>query len=216
CIRDRRVNGQVVETPGKLFAPDVEIVVQTPPKYVSRGGFKLEAALEAFQIEPAGLVALDLGSSTGGFTDCLLQHGARRVHAVDVGRGQLHWRLRSDPRVVVHEGLNARHLQLSDIGETAQLATADLSFISLALILPAAWSLLEPDSSMVLLIKPQFELSPAEVGGGGIVRDASARLRAAEKIRDFVRAAGKVWLGCIECPVPGRDGNIEWLAHIRA
>ncbi|MGB9274822.1 MAG: TlyA family RNA methyltransferase [Terrimicrobiaceae bacterium] len=209
------VAGQRAEKPGLKVAEDASVELESGEKYVGRGGLKLEAALHHFEISAEGKICLDIGSSTGGFTDCLLKHGAARVHAVDVGRGQLAWELRNDSRVIAHEGLNARYLAFADIGELVQICVADVSFISLALILPAAFALLTEAADMIVLIKPQFELSPAKVGRGGIVRNPAFRAEAIEKIRRFVEGNGKRWLGVIESPVPGREGNVEFLAHLR-
>jgi 23S rRNA (cytidine1920-2'-O)/16S rRNA (cytidine1409-2'-O)-methyltransferase len=209
------VSGQKAEKPGLQVPEDALIEIRGDEKYVSRGGHKLEAALDRFLIAVSGKVCLDIGASTGGFTDCLLQRGALRVHAIDVGHGQLDWRLRKDPRVIVREGVNARYLSAADIGEAAQVCVIDVSFISLTLILPAAFALLTEAADMVVLIKPQFEVSPAKVGRGGIVRDPAFRAEAIEKIWRFVEAKGKSWLGLIESPLPGREGNIEFLAHLR-
>lgn len=210
------VNGQIISKAGTLVAPDAVVELAARDKYVSRGGLKLEGALDHFAVNPDGLVCIDIGASTGGFTDCLLQRGAAKVFAVDVGHGQIAWSLRQDPRVDVREGVNARELPVSDFDPRPEMAVGDVSFISLTLILPAAFELLRPASDMVFLIKPQFELSRAEVGRGGIVRDAEARLRAVEKIRRFVVEAGREWLGYCESPITGRDGNVEFLAHIRS
>ena len=209
------VAGQRAEKPGLRVPEDASIELESGEKYVGRGGLKLEAALRHFEISAEGKICLDIGSSTGGFTDCLLEHGAARVHAVDVGRGQLAWKLRNDSRVIAHEGLNARYLAAADIGELVQICVADVSFISLALILPPAFALLTEAADMIVLIKPQFELSPAKVGRGGIVRNPDFRAEAIEKIRRFVEGNGNRWLGVIESPVPGREGNIEFLAHLR-
>ena len=209
------VAGQRAEKPGLKVAEDASIELESGEKYVGRGGLKLEAALDHFEISAEGKICLDIGSSTGGFTDCLLEHGAARVHAVDVGRGQLAWKLRNDSRVIVHEGLNARYLDAADIGELVQICVADVSFISLTLILPAAFGLLTEAADMIVLIKPQFELSPAKVGRGGIVRNPDFRAEAIEKIGRFVEGNGKRWLGVVESPVPGREGNVEFLAHLR-
>jgi 23S rRNA (cytidine1920-2'-O)/16S rRNA (cytidine1409-2'-O)-methyltransferase len=208
------VAGQRAEKPGLQVPEDAIVELRGAERYVGRGGQKLEAALRHFEISAEGKICLDIGASTGGFTDCLLQHGAARVHAVDVGRGQLEWKLRNDSRVIVHEGVNARHLVITDIGELVHLCVADVSFISLALILPAAFALLTEAADMIVLIKPQFELSPAKVGRGGVVRDPAFRAEAIEKIHRFVEGKGKRWLGMIESPVPGREGNIEFLAHL--
>jgi len=157
-------------------------------------------------------VGLDIGASTGGFTDCLLQHGAVRVHAVDVGHGQLDWKIRQDSRVVVLEGLNARNLSFADLGEKVSIIVADVSFISLALILPAAFELLLPGGCMIVLIKPQFELGKSQVGKGGIVRDEALQLSAVEKIRGVVETLGHQWNGFIPSPILGAKGNREFLA----
>ncbi len=210
------VNGQRVEKPGSRVAVDARIEVTGAEKYVGRGGTKLEAALDAFAVDPSGRVCVDIGASTGGFTDCLLQRGAVRVHALDVGHNQLHWRIRSDPRVRVQEGINCRHLTLSDIGERAAIAVADVSFISLTLIVPPAFELLEPEGVMIVLIKPQFELSRAEVGKGGIVTDPAGHAAAVEKIRSFVTGElDRQWAGVIESPIRGTSGNVEFLACLR-
>lgn len=210
------VNGQRADKPGKTVRRDVRIEVQGGEKYVGRGGLKLEAALAAFEIDPTGRVAIDIGASTGGFTDCLLQHGAARVHAVDVGHGQLHWKIRQDSRVAVQEGLNCRNLTEADIGERVWIAVADVSFISLTLILPPAFQLLEPDGFMVALIKPQFELSRSRVGKGGIVTDPEAHAEAVEKIRTFATEVHHwKWQGVMESPIRGTNGNVEFLACMK-
>jgi 23S rRNA (cytidine1920-2'-O)/16S rRNA (cytidine1409-2'-O)-methyltransferase len=183
---------------------------------VSRGGLKLEGALAAFGIDPAGLVCLDIGASTGGFTDCLLQHGAVKVYAIDVGHSQLDWKMRSDPRVVVREKLNARYLTRKDIPEPVGICTIDVSFISLTLILPPAFEVLTPTGVILALIKPQFELGKKEVGKGGIVRDPAGHQAAIEKIRHFVTGTlGRKWEGVIESPILGAEGNKEFLACLR-
>ena len=172
----------------------------------ARGG------LDAFGVDPAGRCCLDVGASTGGFTDVLLSRGAARVFAIDVGHGQLHARLRSDPRVVLREGVNARLLSRSDVPEACSLLVADVSFISLRLILPAAVPLLTPGADAVLLIKPQFESERGEVGRGGIVRDPEVRRRAVERIVGSAEALGLVHRGTVESPITGADGNVEYLA----
>jgi 23S rRNA (cytidine1920-2'-O)/16S rRNA (cytidine1409-2'-O)-methyltransferase len=209
------VDGRVADKPGTKVSADSEILITGRDRYVGRGGHKLEGALTGFAIDPTGMSCLDLGSSTGGFTDCLLQHWAAHVTAVDVGRGQLAWSLRQDPRVEVREGINARYLTASDFGRRFDLIVGDLSFISLTKILPAAFELLQPEGVMIVLIKPQFELSPSEVGKGGIVRDTAARLRAVESIRSWVTAAGHRFDRVMESPLPGTSGNIEFLALLR-
>lgn len=210
-----RVNGQPAGKPGDRVRCDAEISVDGGEKYVGRGGLKLEAALDAFGIDPAGRVCMDLGASTGGFTDCLLQRGAARVHALDVGRNQMHWRIRSDERVIAKEGINCRHLQREDVGETVWLAVADVSFISLTLILPPAFELLANDGNFIVLIKPQFELSREAVGRGGIVSDPALHTQAVEKIRTFVEQIGRRWEGVIDSPILGAAGNREFLAWLK-
>lgn len=210
------VDGQPATKAGQQASPDSDFSVTAREKYVGRGGYKIEAALDAFGVDPAGRVCVDIGSSTGGFTDCLLQRGAARVYAVDVGHGQLDWKLRQDPRVDVREGINARYLDPADFAPPPNLAVSDVSFISLTLIFPAIFALLPPEADMVVLIKPQFELARGDVGRGGIVRDEEARLRAVEKIRKFINQAGRQWCGHITSPITGRDGNVEFLAHIKS
>jgi 23S rRNA (cytidine1920-2'-O)/16S rRNA (cytidine1409-2'-O)-methyltransferase len=184
-------------------------------RYVGRGGLKLEAALEAFRLDPEGLVVVDLGASTGGFTDCLLQRGARRVYAVDVGYGQLAWRLRQDPRVVVLERTHVRDLTRDRIPEPADWVTIDLSFISLARILPKAMEFLKPGGLLLALVKPQFEVGRAGVGKGGIVRDPSKRSEAVGKVRRFAEGLGLGSGEPFECPVHGQDGNVEYFLLLK-
>lgn len=211
-----RVNGQPAGKAGDRVPCDAELTVLGGEKYVGRGGLKLEAALDAFDIDPARRVCLDIGASTGGFTDCLLQRGAAKVHAFDVGTNQLHWKIRSDPRVSAREGVNCRYLAPEDVGEKVWLAVADVSFISLTLILPPAFELLEDEGSMVVLIKPQFELSREAVGKGGVVTDPGLRAAAVEKIRSFVTGRlGRRWCGAIDSPVSGAAGNREFLAWLK-
>jgi 23S rRNA (cytidine1920-2'-O)/16S rRNA (cytidine1409-2'-O)-methyltransferase len=209
------LGGQKAEKPGTRVADDAVVELLAGEKYVGRGGLKLEAALAHFQIDVTGRRGLDIGASTGGFTDCLLQHGAAHVHATDVGHGQIDWKLRNDPRVTVQEGANARFLTLEDTGGPVEICVADVSFISLTLILPAAFALLTPTADMVVLIKPQFELTPDKVGKGGVVREAAFREEAVEKIRRFVETSGHRWRGVIESPITGREGNVEYLAHLQ-
>jgi 23S rRNA (cytidine1920-2'-O)/16S rRNA (cytidine1409-2'-O)-methyltransferase len=211
------VNEQRVEKPSDQFTPDAEIRIKhaddPTSRYVGRGGLKLEAALREFQIDVSGLVCLDVGASTGGFTDCLLQHGAAKVFAIDVGHNQIDWRLRNDPRVEVREGVNARYLQPQEFPVTFDLAVIDVSFISLTKILPSVVTLLKPHASMVVLIKPQFEVGRGEVGSGGIVRDEGKRLKVVKNINEF---ASKLELNTektIESPIRGAEGNVEYLAH---
>jgi 23S rRNA (cytidine1920-2'-O)/16S rRNA (cytidine1409-2'-O)-methyltransferase len=208
------VNGVKARKPGQSVAPDVDIQVLQPPPYVSRGGLKLEAAIERFDIQVAGRVCVDIGASTGGFTDCLLQRGAARVHAVDVGAGQLDWKLRNDARVIVHERLNARYLRYEDIGEPIDLAVCDVSFISVTLILPAIQSLLQPAGEMVILVKPQFEVGREQVGKGGIVRDPELHRAACERVESAVRQMDYK-TDIIESPILGAEGNKEFLLYAR-
>ena len=210
-----KVDGRMVDKPAEKFGEDVVVEIKEKPKFVGRGGLKLEGALEAFGIDVTGWVCMDVGASTGGFTDCLLQRGAARVHAVDVGTNQLVWKLRNDPRVISKEKFNARHMEPKDIGEKIRLAVMDLSFISLTKVLPAVFGVLEDGGEVVCLIKPQFELDREDIGKGGIVRDEELRERAVEKIRKFVTEEhGKTWKGVIPASISGMDGNQEFLAWI--
>ncbi len=209
------LDGHPSTKPGTLIPADARLEVTAKEKYVGRGGYKLEAALDSFHIDPAGRICADFGASTGGFTDCLLQRGAAKVFALDVGHGQLDWRLRQDPRVDVREGVNVRHINPDDLDPLPDLAVADVSFISLTLIFPAVFALLPPESDMVVLIKPQFELSKADVGRGGIVREESDRLRAVDRIRTYIENSGRRWISLITSPITGRDGNVEYLAHLK-
>jgi len=212
-----KVGERVVDKAGTKVAEDAAIVVRQAERYVGRGGLKLEAALRSFALDPTGITALDIGASTGGFTDCLLQHGAAKVWAIDVGHSQLDWKIRSDPRVVVRERLNARYLTRADVPEAVALCVIDVSFISLTLILPPAAALLSDGGVIVPLIKPQFELRKEEVGRGGVVRDPARHAQAVEKIRAFVAAELTLeWVGCIESPILGGEGNKEFLACLRA
>ena len=207
--------GTRMDKASQTLPDDTPLEVRAAERYVGRGGLKLEGALAHFSLDPGGLTCLDVGASTGGFTDCLLQHGAAKVYALDVGHGQLDWKIRSDPRVVVMEHCNARHLQAGDLPEKVQLAVADVSFISLTLVLPPVAALLTDGGMIVALIKPQFELSRAEVGRGGVVRDDAARQRAVDKIRDFALRLGWNWGGVVDSPVAGADGNRELLGLLK-
>ncbi len=209
------VDGQMVDKPGRLVAVDAALLVKTPPPYVSRGGVKLAAALDAFALDVTGLVAVDVGASTGGFTDCLLQRGAAQVYAVDVGYGQLAWKLRSDPRVVVLERTNVRHLQQLPGGVLADLGVIDASFIGLSLVLPAALRLLRPGGEVVALIKPQFEAGVDDVGKGGVVRDAKVHRRVLGEIVELAHGAGLVVAGLTVSPLRGPAGNVEFLIWLR-
>jgi 23S rRNA (cytidine1920-2'-O)/16S rRNA (cytidine1409-2'-O)-methyltransferase len=208
------LNGQKAAKPGQNAEADAALEVIARPLYVSRGGFKLAAALREFSIGAAGQICLDIGSSTGGFTDALLQAGAGRVHAVDVGAGQLNWKLRTDPRVVVHEGLNARALRFEEIGEQAALIVCDVSFISVTLILPALVPLLQTGGQMVILIKPQFEVGKGQVGKGGIVRDPVLHRAACERVERAVKELG-FQTRVMDSPILGAEGNKEFLLHAR-
>ena len=211
------VNEQRVEKPSEQIPPDSDIRIKhaddPTSRYVGRGGLKLEAALREFQIDARGLVCLDVGASTGGFTDCLLQHGAAEVFAIDVGHNQLDWRLRNDPRVTVREGINARYLEPEVLPVTFDLVVIDVSFSSVTKILPALVPLLNNPASLVVLIKPQFEVGRGEVGKGGIVRDQGKRIKAVDQIHGFAASLGLELHGTIESPITGAEGNIEYLAH---
>jgi 23S rRNA (cytidine1920-2'-O)/16S rRNA (cytidine1409-2'-O)-methyltransferase len=199
-----------VTKPGALVPADATLRLRTPASpYVSRGGEKLAGALDAFALPVAGRVALDVGASTGGFTDCLLRRGAARVYALDVGYGQLAWALRQDPRVVVMERVNARTLAPGTLPETPDLATIDVAFISLALVLPAVLSALAPAADVVALVKPQFEVGRGEVGKGGVVRDPALRAAAVARVRELAEGLGLAVLGEVPSVLPGPKGNRE-------
>lgn len=210
------VDEQRVEKPSHQFDPNASIRIKgnddPSTRYVGRGGLKLEAALREFQLDVAGWNCLDVGASTGGFTDCLLQNGARRVVAIDVGHNQIDWRLRNDARVEVREGVNARYLQPEDFSEQFELAVMDVSFISATKVLPAIVPLIAAGGAIVTLIKPQFEVGRGEVGGGGIVRDAGKRQRVIEEVNNAARELGLEVVGVIESPIAGAEGNVEFLA----
>lgn len=206
------VDGQVVDKPGAQVAGGADIRLQARLPYVSRGGLKLEAALDSFDVQVAGAVAADVGASTGGFTDCLLQRGAKRVYAIDVGYGQLAWRLRQDPRVVVMERVNVRYVE--SLPEPIDLATVDVSFISLELVLPNVIGWLKPVGDIIALIKPQFEAGPAEVGKGGVVKDHQVHRAVLRKILGWAVEHGLAVRGLIMSPLRGPAGNVEFLAHL--
>jgi 23S rRNA (cytidine1920-2'-O)/16S rRNA (cytidine1409-2'-O)-methyltransferase len=208
------INGAKAAKPGQSVASDANLEVLEAARYVSRGGLKLEEAIRRFEIRVAGRVCLDVGASTGGFTDCLLQHGAARVHIVDVGAGQLDWKLRTDPRVALHERLNARYLKPSDIGEAVDLAVCDVSFISATMLLPAIVPLLAPGGEMVILVKPQFEAGRGEVGKGGIVRDPELHRAACARVASAAEALG-FRTAIMDSPILGAEGNKEFLLHAR-
>jgi 23S rRNA (cytidine1920-2'-O)/16S rRNA (cytidine1409-2'-O)-methyltransferase len=207
---DVRVGDRVIDRPAELMPPETELTIAQPPKYVSRGGFKLEHALENCATNVDGLIAADLGASTGGFTDCLLQHGATRVYAVDVGYGQLDYRLRQDPRVIVMERVNARHLK--SLPESIDVVTIDVSFISLEHILGVAQSLLTENGTVIALIKPQFEAGKDGVDRRGVVREESVRRSVVEKVFAIARESGLAPCCLVRSPLVGPAGNEEFLA----
>ena len=208
------VNDQKTEKCGAAVPESVAIrLLGEPAKYVSRGGTKLEGALEHFRIDPDGMICLDVGASTGGFTDCLLQKGAAKVFALDVGTNQLAWKLRRDTRVVPLEKTNARHLRFETIGEPIELVTMDVSFISATLILPAVPSLLVPHAQILVLVKPQFELDRHQVGKGGIVRDSKLHQEAVARVSRKLLELGFQGLASVESDPPGASGNREYFLH---
>lgn len=209
-----RVDGQIASKPSIVVPTDAEVEVDRGPRYVSRGGEKLEAALQTFGAEVAGRVCADVGASTGGFTDCLLQHGAARVYAIDVGQGILHWKLRQELKVVVMEGVNARHLDR--LPEVPDMVTIDASFISLQLLLPVVRQWLFPNGGEVIaLIKPQFEAGRKEAARGkGVIRDADVHQRVLHKVLAFAQESGFGVAGLVQSPLTGPKGNIEFFAHL--
>jgi 23S rRNA (cytidine1920-2'-O)/16S rRNA (cytidine1409-2'-O)-methyltransferase len=211
-----RVNGQLANKPSDSIKDSDQITIEAGEKFVSRGGQKLEHALKHFQLDVTGTIAIDLGASTGGFTDCLLQNGAARVFAVDVGKGQLAWKLRKDKRVVVMEKTNARFLKPEQFPQPFDLAVIDCSFISLRKILPPAIPLLKPDGKIVALIKPQFEAGKAEADKGrGVISDPAIHERVLSELREFISAqAGLCWRDVVESPLLGPAGNKEFLVLI--
>ena len=217
------VGEQKVEKPGQRVEPDAEIRVLRQIPFASRAGAKLQAALDRFGIAVAGRECADLGASTGGFTDCLLQNGASRVYAFDVGKGQLAWKLRSDPRVVVRDEFNVRSLRTSDLPKEVTFVCMDLSFISVTKVLPAvknALSFSEQEcqgavADVIVLVKPQFEVGKGEVGKGGIVRNPAKRVQALERVEGFARQTGFQVLGSIPSPLAGARGNLEFLLHLQ-
>jgi 23S rRNA (cytidine1920-2'-O)/16S rRNA (cytidine1409-2'-O)-methyltransferase len=211
-----RVDGRVITRPGHPIDPEAEIEILSFEKYVGRGGEKLEAALDQFRIEPKSCVCLDVGASTGGFTDCLLQHGAAKVYAIDVGHDQLHPSLRRDPRVVVREGLNARYLEPQDIGEPIDLAVIDVSFISLKLIFPALVDVVGKRTDLIVLVKPQFEVGKERLPDDGVVKNESDRQAILDDLRAFIETETP-WsvVGEMRSPIEGEKGNVEFLLHLR-
>jgi len=211
-----KVDGHVITRPGHPIDTEAEIEILAFEKYVSRGGEKLEAALEQFRIDPRGKVCLDVGASTGGFTDCLLQHGASKVYAVDIGHDQLHPSLRRDDRVVVREGLNARYLEPQDIAEPIDLVVIDVSFVSLKLVLPPLAEILAPTGEIVALVKPQFEVGKEKLPNDGVVKKEADRDTVLRDLRVFteVETSWRV-AGEMTSPIQGEKGNVEFFLHIR-
>jgi len=211
------VDGQRVDKPGRRVGANARVELERPAHaYVSRGGLKLAHALQTFALDVRGRVAVDLGASTGGFTDCLLQHGASRVYAVDVGRGLLAWRLRIDPRVIAVEGRNARYLAVDEVGGARDLLTVDLAFISLRLVWETIARVVVPGGDVVALVKPQFEAGRALVGRRGVVRDAGVHAAVLRDVLTSAVAAGLAPVAAVSSPVTGPAGNIEYLVHLRA
>jgi 23S rRNA (cytidine1920-2'-O)/16S rRNA (cytidine1409-2'-O)-methyltransferase len=206
---------RVLDKPSELLDEQTAIALKPTRKYVGRGALKLGPALDHFHVDLRGKTALDIGASTGGFTDCMLQRGAQKIYAVDVGYGQLDWKLRNEPRVIVLEKINARFLTRDQVQELVDICVIDVSFISLTLILPNAIALLKPDGIILALIKPQFELQRSEVGKGGIVRDPRLHEKAQDKIVAFVNDLGHVVAGIAPAAIKGADGNQEFFACIR-
>lgn len=206
------VDDDVVDKSGKRVAEDAQVTIRAGLPYVSRGGIKLEHALDRFEVDVTGKISADVGASTGGFTDCLLQRGARRVYAIDVGYGQLAWQLRQDPRVVVLERTNIRYLE--SLPESIDLATVDVAFISLELVLPKAMDLLQPQGEIIVLIKPQFEAEREQVGKGGVVRDPAVHRAVLEKIAAWAMDSRLQVRGLIPSPLKGPAGNLEFFAHL--
>jgi 23S rRNA (cytidine1920-2'-O)/16S rRNA (cytidine1409-2'-O)-methyltransferase len=205
------VDGEVVDKPGTHVLTAASLTIKEAPAYVSRGGYKLEAALCAFAVDVSGQVVADVGASTGGFTDCLLQHGAARVYAIDVGYGQLAWSLRQNPRVVVLDRVNARYLR--ELPEAVDLATADVSFISLKLVLPAIQQVLKPEGQVIALIKPQFEAGRQQVRKGGVVKDPAVHRAVLHDVLNWAWSENLFVRGLIVSPLRGPAGNVEFLAH---
>ena len=210
------VNGNRVDKPGTAVSPDARIEVRGEAlPFVSRGGFKLDKALKVFPVDPAGKICLDCGASTGGFTDVLLQHGAAKVYAVDVGYGQLAWKLRTDERVVNLERTNLRYVTREQIPDPIDLAVMDVSFISIRLIIPALRQLLKPEADLICLIKPQFEAGRDDVGKKGVVRDSEVHVRVVSDILAFAENEGLSVLGLDFSPIRGPEGNIEYICHLK-
>lgn len=211
------VNGQKIEKPGTLVEETAEITISGEAlPYVSRGGLKLESALKEFSVDVKDKVAMDIGAGTGGFTDCLLQHGAKRVYAVDVGYGQLAWKLRTDPRVIPIERTNIRYMPREKIPEEIDIATVDVSFISLKLVIPKVLEFLKPRGEIIALIKPQFEVGKDEVDRGGVIKDPEKRKKVVQEIKNFFESLNLKVTGIIQSPIAGQKGNIEYLIYATA
>ncbi len=205
------VSGSTRAKPGHLISPEAEIVVKQPPRYVSRGGLKLEKALQVFQVDVRGRVAIDVGASTGGFTDCLLQHGAKFVYAVDVGHGQLAWKIRQDPRVCVIEGTNIRTIDVNRFEPPVKIGVVDVSFISLEKVLPVITQIVDPMGDVLALVKPQFEAGREHVGKGGVVRDARVHVQVLCDLIQFIHGRDQSVMEISYSPIRGPAGNIEYL-----
>ena len=205
------VSGNAQVKPGHLISLDAEIVVKQPPRYVSRGGLKLEKALQVFQVDVRGSVAIDVGASTGGFTDCLLQHDAKFVYAVDVGHGQLAWKIRQDPRVCVIEGTNIRTIDVNRFESPVKVGVVDVSFISLQKVLPIVTQIVDPTGDVLVLVKPQFEAGREHVGKGGVVRDARVHLQILRDLIQFIHGLDQSIMGISHSPIRGPAGNVEYL-----
>lgn len=210
------VNGMPSIKAGAMVAGDAAIELKGEDiPYVSRGGLKLEAAIKHFNISLKDKIAMDVGSSTGGFTDCMLQNGAKKVYCIDVGYGQLAWKLRQDPRVVLIERMNIRYLERERVPEDIDIVTIDVSFISLIKVVPNVLKFLKENGEIIALIKPQFEVGKGEVGKGGIVKDEAKRLKAVDRVRENLEALGLQTIGAMQSPIPGQKGNIEHLIYMK-
>jgi 23S rRNA (cytidine1920-2'-O)/16S rRNA (cytidine1409-2'-O)-methyltransferase len=207
-----KVDGEVAHKPGQRVPSEVEVTLEEALPYVSRGGLKLEEALGRFRLDVSGLICADVGASTGGFTDCLLKHGAAKVYAIDVGYGQLAWKLRQDPRVVVLERTNIRYLE--SLPEPIDLATIDFSFISLGLVLPPVINLLKPQGQIIALVKPQFEAGREQVGKGGVVKEPEVHRQVLYRVTKMAQDLGLQLLGLIPSPLLGPAGNVEFFIHL--
>ena len=210
------VSGSTQVKPGHLISPNAKIVVRQPPQYVSRGGLKLEKALQVFQVNVRGSVAIDVGASTGGFTDCLLQHGVKFVYAVDVGHGQLAWKIRQDPRVCVIEGTNIRTIDVNRFELSVKVGVVDVSFISLQKVLPIVTQIVDPMGDVLALVKPQFEAGREHVGKGGVVRDARVHLQVLRDLIQFIHELDQSVMGISHSPIRGPAGNIEYLIWFKS